>query len=533
MKSDALLNCENLSYKTDTRSLFDNLSFNLGTGARLGIIGENGAGKSTLLSLIAGENSPTSGIITCSSKPKFIPQQIDVLQDQATVADEISISLEPILQVEKELAEAAKSLADGEKGSEDLYANKLVVAETYGVWSVEQRVERYLYGLGLADIPSESRIEQLSAGQRRRLALALALVSGPGILLLDEPTNYLDSTSQKFLEDEIAKWNGIVVFASHDRNFLENIPTVICDLDKTWASQYLYGGNYSNYLQHKKHELDRWKETYQNQQQEITDLEENIRGKSRNINHHRAMSDNNKKAYGARGDRVQSQISRRVRAAKERLETLQENLIPEPPEPLTLSVLPKFSKNHQIPVIAQLRSVCVENRINTPTTLDVLENEKYILVGPNGSGKTTILDTLSGKLYPSEGEIFINGAAKIGYLGHQDTFKNDHRTARAIYDSLVPETAGRLTSLGLLEDVDRNVNTLSTGQRKRLELAIILQMNADLLLFDEPTNHLSLRLCEELVPILSEWPSAIVIATHDIWLRQQLNWPTYSLGQKN
>lgn len=372
MKNDALLICEKIAYKVENRSLFEDLSFNLGPGAKLGVIGENGSGKSTLLSILAGENSPTVGSIACSSTPKFIPQQIDVLNDLSTVADEISISLQPLLQVEKDLTAAAKLLAEGEEGSEEIYANALKVAETYGVWSVEQRLERYLYGLGLSKIASESRIEQLSAGQRRRLALALTLASRPEVLLLDEPTNYLDKTSQKFLEEEIANWEGIVVFASHDRSFLEKIPTAICDLDKTWASKYIYGGNYSNYSQYKQREFIHWEESYRNQQQEIAELEESIKGKARQINHHRDMSDNNKKAYGARGDRVQSQISRRVRAAKETLDNLNKNLIPEPPTPLTLSILPRDSKKHKMPIIAQMRSVCITNRINTPITMDVL-----------------------------------------------------------------------------------------------------------------------------------------------------------------
>lgn len=530
MATGTSLTCESISHRIEDRILIQDLSISLGNESKLGIIGENGSGKSTLLSVLSGSVVPTSGNVKFSSVPAYVPQEKDLLRDTASVADEISTCLAPLRRIVGELAQAAEDLGLERPGAPDRYSRALQTAEAQEVWSAPQRIERYLHGLGLSTIPRQRLIAELSAGQRRRLAMALTMVARPPILLLDEPSNYLDDASRLFLREEIANWDGIVVFVSHDREFLEQLPTAICDLDRTWSSKYLYGGSYRDYLDQKDQELVRWAEDYRNQQEEIRELENALSVKARQINHHRAMSDNNKKAYGARGDRVQSQISRRVRAARERLDRVNRHPIPEPPTPLTLSVVPTKAPSDKFPVVAQLRSARVTDRLESPVTLDIATDDKLLIVGPNGSGKTTILDLLAGAIVPTQGTALKSSATNVGYLGHDDTYVEDQRTARRIYQAATPESATRLTSLGLLDRVDIRACDLSVGQRKRLELAILLEKDPDLLLFDEPTNHLSLRLCEELIDLLTTWPTAVVVASHHPWVRSRVGWRTLDLS---
>lgn len=399
MANSAFLTCESVTHRVEDRVLIHDLSMAVGNGSRLGIIGENGSGKTTLLTLLSGLAAPSSGKVEFSSIPAHVPQEGDLLRDDVSVADEIANCLAPLRAIEEELAEAAIGVGLKQPGAPDRYSRALLTAETHDVWAASQRVERYLHGLGLSTIPRGRRIGELSAGQRRRLAMALIMVGRPSILLLDEPSNYLDAASRLFLQEEIMAWEGIVAFVSHDREFLERLPTAICDLDRTWSSKYLYGGNYRDYLDQKGRELLRWVESYRNQQEEIYDLENAVSVKARQINHHRAMSDNNKKAYGARSDRVQSQISRRVRAARERLDRINQHLIPEPPTPLTLSIAPTKAPSGHVPVVAQMRSVRVATRLKGPITLDVSSDDKLLVVGSNGSGKTTLLNLLAGS-YP-------------------------------------------------------------------------------------------------------------------------------------
>ncbi|MBP3088470.1 ABC-F family ATP-binding cassette domain-containing protein [Corynebacterium sp. sy017] len=529
MAKGVTLACESVSYRVGERTLFQELSMTLGWGAKLGVIGENGAGKSTLLSLLAGEISPTSGLVDSSSKPAFVPQEKDLLRGDSLVSDEIAACLEPLYEIEEELNQASRELVAGDSGSLEKYSNALQRAEIQDVWSAPQRIERYLYGLGLESLSRRQRVDELSAGERRRLAMALTMVSRPEILLLDEPSNYLDEQSRIFLQDEIKNWEGIVIFVSHDREFLEKVPTGICDLDKSFSSQYLYRGAYRDYLKQKDDEINRWKERYANEQEEIRRLKHTVAVKAHQINHHRAMSDNNKKAYGARGDRVQSQISRRVRAARERLNQINRSSIPEPPQSLVMSIAPTKTPVPSSALLAQLRSVKVNKRSKRAITLDIASDDKIIVTGPNGSGKTTLLEIISGKLKPTQGSILKGNEVSIGYLGHEDLYCQDKRTAREIYDSSTPDAAPRLTSLGLLENVDMAACELSVGQRKRLELGILLQGDHDILLLDEPTNHLSLRLCEELIELLSTWPASVIIASHDPWVRSQHGWRIFSV----
>lgn len=529
MAKGATLTCESVSYHVGDRTLIQDLSITLGWGAKLGIIGENGAGKSTLLSLLAGGTTPTTGVINFTSKPMLVYQDKDLLRGDYLVSEEISAFLAPLRQIEEELNRASEELTAGDSGSLARYSRALQSAEVREVWSAPQRIERYLHGLGLGSLSRQHRINELSAGERRRLAMALTMVSRPEILLLDEPSNYLDEQARLFLKDEIKKWDGIVVFVSHDREFLEDVPTGICDLDKSYSSQYLYRGNYNEYLKQKNDELNRWKDSYAKEQEEIRRLKNAVAVKAHQINHHRAMSDNNKKAYGARGDRVQSQISRRVRAARERLNRINESPIPNPPKPLVMSVSATKKPSQTSSLMVQLRSVKMGGRTDKAITLDVASDDKIIVTGPNGSGKTTLLNVISGNLSPTQGSVLRNTEASIGYLGHDDLFRQDKRTARDIYVSSTPDTAARITSLGLLENVDIPTCDLSVGQRKRLELGILLQGQHDILLLDEPTNHLSLRLCEELIELLHGWPASVIIASHDPWVKSQKGWRVVSV----
>lgn len=529
MTKGVTLTCGSVSHRVGDRTLIQDLSITLGWGAKLGVIGENGAGKSTFLSLLAGEVAPTSGLINFSSKPALVPQEKDLLRGHYLVSEEIEEFLAPLHEIEEELNRASAELVAGDLDSFDRYSRALQSAEIQDVWSAPQRVERYLHGLGLGSLSREQRIDELSAGERRRLAMALIMASRPVILLLDEPSNYLDEQARSFLQEEIRAWEGIVVFVSHDREFLENVPTGICDLDKSFSSQYLYRGAYNDYLKQKDDEIQRWKECYANEQEEIRRLKNTVAVKAHQINHHRAMRDNNKKAYGARGDRVQSQISRRVRAARERLNRISQSPIPDPPQPLEMSVSPVRKPESTSSLVVQLRSVRVAGRNDKAITLDIASDDKIIVTGPNGSGKTTLLDVISGKIRPTQGSILKGEQISIGYLGHEDLYRTDRRTARKIYEVSTSDEAPRLTSLGLLENVDIPTCELSVGQRKRLELSILLQGDHDVLLLDEPTNHLSLRLCEDLIRLLSSWPTSVVVASHDPWVKSQRGWRKISV----
>ena len=313
---------------------------------------------------------------------------------------------------------------------------------------------------------------------------------------------------------------GVVVVASHDRMFLDEVCTDIVDLDPTRSTVTRYGGAYTGYLAAKRRERIRWEEQYAAEQEELEELREAVRITARAVNHARTIKDNNKIGYDRHGGRVQRQISRRVRNAQQRLDELTRDQLRRPPAPLTFAAkLTGLPTGERIAVA--LSGVTVGGRLSIDR-LDVSTSERLMVTGPNGAGKSTLLQVIAGRLTPDGGEMRRTGGVKVGLLEQEVAFPDDELTARQVYDAAAGADAVSLARLGLLApgDVDRPLGHLSVGQRRRLALALLVATPPDVLLLDEPTNHLSLSLVEELEDALRTAAGAVVVASHDRWLRR-------------
>ncbi|MFD8613068.1 ABC-F family ATP-binding cassette domain-containing protein [Streptomyces sp. NPDC059631] len=522
------------------RRVLDGVSLTASPGHRIGLIGENGVGKSTLLRLLAGTDEPDAGQVVRPPDLGFLQQEAPY-DAGATLADvlddalrEARADLAELERLTEQLARTAED-APGYAALLDAYGARLEQAQEREVWDADRRAALVLDGLGLGSFGPDRALGSLSGGQRGRLALAALLIRRPTALLLDEPTNHLDDEAAAFVEEQVRALPGAVVVASHDRAFLDAVCTDLVDLDPAVEGPVRYGGNYSAYLAEKHAERERWERRWAEEQEELAALRVSARVTAHRVAPDRGPRDSEKMGYGHRAGRVQSQISRRVRNAARRLEELERSQVGEPPRPLRFAstvLAAPTAEDADGPLVA-LEGAGVPGRL-APVRAEVAAADRLLVTGGNGAGKSTLLAVLAGLLVP-QGEVRRRHGLTVGLLAQDTVFERPERTVRDTYEqTLGAERAEAvpLGALGLLHeaDLDKPVGRLSVGQRRRLALALLVARPPQLLLLDEPTNHLSLRLCDELEAALGSGPGAIVLASHDRWLRERWQGREIRLG---
>ncbi|GAA3367420.1 ABC-F family ATP-binding cassette domain-containing protein [Streptomyces sannanensis] len=521
------------------RRVLAGVSLAASPGHCIGLIGENGVGKSTLLRLLAGTDEPDGGSVTRPPDLGFLQQEMPYDTD-ATIGDVLDDALlearEDLTELERLAEQLARTAQDAPEYAALLesYGARLELAQARDAWDADRRAALVLDGLGLGAFDHDRTLGSLSGGQRGRLALAALLVRRPSALLLDEPTNHLDDGAAAFVEEQVRGLPGVVVVASHDRAFLDAVCTDLIDLDPAIDGPVRYGGNYSAYLAEKRAERQRWERRWAEEQEELAALRVSAGVTAHRVAPDRGPRDNEKMGYGHRAGRVQNQIARRVRSATRRLEELERSQVWEPPKPLRFqsTALAAPTADEDVPLVS-LEGVRVPGRLPS-VSAEVSATDRLLVTGGNGAGKSTLLAVLTGRLTP-DGEVRRRHGLTVGLLAQDTVFDRPDRTVRDTYElALGVERAEAvpLASLGLMHeaDLDKPVGQLSVGQRRRLALALLVARPPQLLLLDEPTNHLSPRLCDELEAALGSGPGAIVLASHDRWLRQRWQGRELRLG---
>ncbi|MBB6171992.1 macrolide transport system ATP-binding/permease protein [Nocardiopsis mwathae] len=527
-----LLHARDLAKAYGNEPVFDGVCLDVAPGQRLGLVGENGAGKSTLLRLLAGIEDPDGGAVARPSDTGFLHQEVPY-PGRMSLAEVVEEALAPSRAVEDRLARLAADMNDrpGDTAVFAAYAEALERAEAQEVWDADRRAGLVLAGLGLDALEPGRRLAEMSGGQRTRLGLAALLIRRPRALLLDEPTNHLDDAAVEFLERYLRGMPGAVVVTSHDRLFLDEVCTGILDLDPSRSGPTYYGGAYTFYLREKRVERERWEQQHRAEQEELRRLRRSVHSTARKVGQFRPMKDGNKMDYDGMGEAVQKQISRRVRNAERRLTELERDQVAKPPRPLGFdSALTGESAAGGNALIA--RGIEVPGRLALDH-LDLPADGRLLVTGPNGAGKSTLLQVLARRIAPARGSVQWRRGTTAALLEQDVHYQRPDLTPRRYYAAM---TAGRtgvppLGELGLVaeRDVDRPVGQLSVGQRRRLALALLVGNAPNVLLLDEPTNHISLRLAGELEEALGSAPGAVVVASHDRWLRRGWDGPELRL----
>ncbi|MFF3555512.1 ABC-F family ATP-binding cassette domain-containing protein [Streptomyces tsukubensis] len=545
----AQLTVRDVSKAYGTRPVLDQVSFTVRPGERAAVIGENGSGKSTLLRLIAGEDTPDGGEITAVAPggTGHLAQTLDRtfpgLGPDHTVQDTVDAALAGLRELERRLGAAGERLgADPGEAELTAYGELLTAFEERGGYEADARVDAALNGLGVGALGRDRTLGTLSGGERSRLALACVLAAGPELLLLDEPTNHLDRRAVAWLEDRLRAHRGTVVAVTHDRAFLEGVATTVLEVDRDTRSVGRYGDGWAGYRTAKAAARRRREQEYEEYVAELARTEEQVAAAGQRL----ATSGRDPgQGFGKHRRSHEAKLSGQVRAARQRLERLRREPVAAPPEPLRFQAAPVTSAEAvrppapvQVQVqegapdpapedtvaprgpVTELTEVVVADRLRI-AALRIESGGRLLVTGPNGAGKTTLLRILAGELRPDGGTVHRPERVRVGYLPQE---LPPTAPAKPLLDAFAAgrpghpdEYEGELLGLGLFRPADLAVpvGALSVGQQRRLALARLVVRPADLLVLDEPTNHVALSLVEELEEALGRYEGAVVAVSHD------------------
>ncbi len=508
-----------LSWQTpNNHTLFDDLTLTFGPG-RTGLVGRNGTGKSTLLRLIAGEITSTKGAITQLSSIGYLRQSADAVAG-TTVAELFGVS------------DQLHILRRAERG--EATADDLAIAD----WTLEARLGSALTNLGL-DLSPETRLSTLSGGQRTRVALAALMFVDHDVLLLDEPTNHLDRRGRELVLTVLRSWQGCVIVASHDRTLLEEMDAIV---ELTSLGAKTYGGPYSAYRLAKQAELERAEEDLARAQRNKAATE----ARAQRAAERKARTDRQGKQLRASGsqpkllldaakersegsdgsaarlrDRQTRQTEAELTTAREAVEVL---------EPLNIEILPSgLASTRQVLNVDDLTfGYDAGAPILTKVSFAIQGPERVAIQGANGAGKSTLLSCIAGKVRPQIGSVSVQVPFML--IDQEMSFLDPKETIREAFARLDPqatENDRRATLARFLfrgDDADQLVASLSGGQKMRAGLACSLGHSEprQLLLLDEPSNHLDIDAVETLEAALRAYDGAIVVVSHDQFFLNQI-----------
>ncbi|GAA3092059.1 ABC-F family ATP-binding cassette domain-containing protein [Streptomyces rectiviolaceus] len=541
----AHLLAENVHCALGDRLVLRDVSLKVSRGERVGLIGENGRGKSTLLRAIAGELPLQRGQVlrAVAGQVGFLPQQpgfpagatIETVLARATA--EFGDMAERMRAAEELMSSGMddSGMDDSGKGESDKADLSEVLSEygrlqdefaRRGGWELDARVGEVLDVFGLGSLDRLRPTETLSGGERSRLALAELVLAEPAGLLLDEPTNHLDDRAVDWLVQWLAQYQGPCLIASHDRLLLDTAVTAIVDLDGSRGSTVRYGGGYRDYLDERAAAQARWWQEYRDWRQALAETRRRLDKAGRSGRTFSGMRDGDKLSYNLAGGGAQAAAARATRAARQQLGLLLDEEVRRPPEPLAFRA--PESESAQLPDGVLLRAEgLVVGDVVCGVDLELAPGALHVVTGANGAGKSTLLSVLAGLRTPDAGVVVREPGLRIGYLPQESHFTRERRgvldTFAAHRAAYVEDAARELTRFGLFgtADFDVPVNRLSVGQLRRLELALLFSRRPHLLLLDEPGNHLSLALVEQLQEAVEQFTGPVLMVTHDRALRER------------
>lgn len=531
----AQLTIADVSVMRGVTRVLNHVDLALSPSSRVAIVGENGRGKSTLLHVLAGSLIPDTGTVHRFGTIGVAEQEMGTA-DQRTVGQAVADTIAHALAALTRLDAAGLAVAEGSIGADDEYAAALELVDALDAWDAERRVHIALEALG-AETNMDTPLAELSVGQRYRVRLACLLGSDADFLLLDEPTNHLDRHGLEFLTARLRSRNGGVVLVSHDRALLTDVAETIVDLDPTPDDRpRVYGNGYTGYREGREAERERWELEYERQQAEHARLQDDLSAaQSRLVSGWRPEKGHHKHGRATRAGGL-------VQSVRRRQEALDAHAITVPEPPLEFR-FPELRARTGVALLS-VEGVGLAGRLHGPVSFELSQRGRLVVTGPNGAGKSTLLHIAAGELNPDTGTVRRSSGTRLGFLRQESDLPHDRRASEVYHehlDTLLAAGTVReheaigLSQLGLLRprESSKRVGDLSFGQQRRLDLALVLAARPHVLMMDEPTNHLSIALVDELTEALGATQAAVVLSSHDRQLlRDVADWPQLELAAR-
>ena len=491
----AVLKINGLSKSFGIKTVFENVSFEVRSGERIGLVGANGAGKTTLLRCLMGQEDYDKGSVSTSPGAVIGYLRQDFNYESQTLREEMELAWKDVLYYKDKLAELARKL-------ETSHDEELVAAygrteerfEYLGGYDYEATTRKILTGLGFSDADWDRDIHGFSGGQKVRINLAAAFVRHPDFLFLDEPTNHLDMGMLEWLEEYLRSYRGGILMVSHDRYFLDATTTGIIDLEN--HQTHTYRGNYTQFTKVKALNEEAQERAYEKQQEHIRETEEYIRKYKAGI-----------KAKQARGR--QSQLDRLERIEK-----------PIHRQSLHFQFEKPAECAEKVLDVMHVTSSYGEHVIFKDLTMHIKKGESVGLIGPNGAGKSTLLKLIVGDKRADGGFIQIGNRVKPGYYSQElDRLNSEYTVLEQIENDFDMGEREARNLLGMFlfrgDDVFKPVSLLSGGERARLTLLMLFLEKPNFLILDEPTNHLDIPTREIMEQALAAFGGTSLIVSHD------------------
>jgi len=494
------LSVENISKSYGERVLFENISFGINKDQKIAFIAKNGSGKTTIMNMLNGFDEPDTGqvVVRKEIKMAFLSQNNN-LQEELTIEESIFASDNEILKVIEQYEKALENPED-----EEVYQRAFDDMDRHNAWDFETQYKQILSKLKLEDL--KLKVKSLSGGQKKRLALAIILISRPDLLILDEPTNHLDLEMIEWLESYFAKENITLFMVTHDRFFLERVCNEIIELDN--GKLYQYKGNYSYYLEKKEERIA--------SENASIDKAQNIFVKEL------AWMRRQPKARTTKSKSRQDDFY----VIKEKAESRRKENVVE----LEINMERMGSK---IIELVKLNKSFKDRVILDDFTYSFQRGERIGIIGKNGTGKSTFLNIMTQTIPPDSGKVIVGETIKIGYYTQSGINPKPGQKVIDIikeYGEYIPLTKGKIISASqLLErflfDAKKQydfVEKLSGGELKRLYLCTVLIQNPNFLILDEPTNDLDIVTLNVLESFLLDFPGNLLVVSHDRYFMDKI-----------
>ena len=494
-----LLTVTGLSKAFVMNTVLRDINLTLNEGGRMGLVGVNGSGKSTLLRIIAGLEEADEGSVSLMKGATlgFLSQHADI-KSELSVTEELSRVFDDVKRMEEKLRETEKLISEGHEELGESYARLMQRFEDAGGYEWPSRIQGVLAGLGFTKERAMQPAQLLSGGEKTRLCLARLLLRHPDLLILDEPTNHLDLQGTQWLEETLSKYKGSVLVVSHDRYFLNSVCNQMAELRQTHLTQY--SGNYDEFAVKREADLECQLKEYKLQQAEIERQEAIIR-RYRMYNREKSI--------------------KKAESREKMLEKIERLEKPVDDKRVRFSFHARRRSGDDVLIIKDLSKSFDGRTLFSGFDLHLRSGDRVAVIGPNGVGKSTLLNIITHRLNKDSGTVVYGSNVDIGYYDQQQSSLHPEKDIMSeVWDDFPLMEPGQVRSTLALflitgEDVFRPVSTLSGGEKGRVALSKLMLKGDNLLLLDEPTNHLDMDSREVLECALEDYEGTILTVSHD------------------